>query len=464
MSPWRATRASEGHPHERAAAAVRGVKKNEITRLAKQTGFQQRHGRLTPHDFLVLLTLGQLGMPHPSLGGMVAALSSRISREALHQRFTAPAAAFLRHCLHTVLRHKLQSVPIRTTLLQPFARVLLVDSSSWDVSEKLGTVFPGSGGNASTANCKLQTAYDYKQGELTFLADTAGTVPDNGYTKHLPALVNKRDLLLIDQGYFKLTTFNAIMAKGAFFVTRLFIGTTLEDAQTQELMALDTVLRQAPGPVYERPVRMGLGQHQTRACRLVCLRVTAQVANARRRRFKTHARRQGRTGSQRHLALCDWTLLITNVPEPWLPLDMVRALYTLRWQIEVLFKQWKSILRVHQSATGNAHRLRCELYGKLIAAVWVQRLHAVANTALWNASRQEISLAKLYKRLQERAFLLAQFVMGSWTQARGYLSKELEKILRHCRKHRQRSRMTTLEMLEAGVDPHLHRGQGRGLA
>jgi hypothetical protein len=43
---------------------------------------------------------------------------------------------------------------------------------------------------------------------------------------------------------------------------------------------------------------------------------------------------------------------------------------------------------VHQSATGNAHRLRCELYGKLIAAVWVQRLHAVANTTLWNASRQ----------------------------------------------------------------------------
>jgi hypothetical protein len=178
---------------------------------------------------------------------MVAALSSRISREALHQRFTAPAAAFLLHCLHTVLRHKLPSVPIRTTLLQPFARVLLVDSSSWDVSERLCTVFPGSGGNASTANCKLQTAYDYKQGELTFLADTAGTVPDNGYTKHLPALVNKTDLLLIDQGYFKLTTFNAIMAKGAFFVTRLFIGTTLEDAQTQELKALDTVLGQTPG-------------------------------------------------------------------------------------------------------------------------------------------------------------------------------------------------------------------------
>lgn len=406
----------------------------------------------------MLLTLGQLGLPHPSLGGMVATLASRISREAVHQRLTASAAAFLRHCLHTVLHHKLQRVPVRTPLLQPFARVLLVESSSWDVSEKLSAVLPGSGGNASKANCKLQTAYDYKQGELIFLADTAGTVPDNRYTDHLPALINKTDLLLIDQGYFKLTTLNAIMAKGAFFLTRLFLDTTLEDAQTSGPIDLGQVLRSSPGPTYERQVRMGQGKNQTGACRLVCLRVDPQMANARRRRFKAHARRQGRTGSQRHVALCDWTLLITNVPEPWLPLNMVRALYTLRWQIELLFKQFKSILRVHQSATGNVHRLRCELYGKLIAAVWVQRLHAVANTTLWNTSRQEISLAKLYKRLQERAFLLAQLVMGSEAQAMAYLSQELETLLRYCRKHRQRSRMTTLEMLEAGFDPQLYRG------
>lgn len=388
---------------------------------------------------------------------MVAALSSRISREALHQRFTASAAAFLRHCLHTVLRHKLQTVPIRTKLLQPFARVLLVDSSSWGVSEKLGAVLPGSGGNASTANCKLQTVYDYKQGELTFLAETAGTVPDNRYTDHLPALINTTDLLLFDQGYFKLTTLNALMAKGAFFLTRLLLDTTLHDGQTGEPLDLGQILRAAPGPTDERLVRLGLGPNQTGACRLVCLRMPAPVAQARRRRFKAHARRQGRTGSPRHVAMCEWTLLITNVPEAWLPLDMVRALYTLRWQIELLFKQFKSILRVHQSTTGNIHRLRCELYGKLIAAVWVQRLHAVANTTLWNTARQEISLAKLYKRLQERAFLLAQLVMGSEAQAMAYLSQELEILLRHCRKHRQRSRMTTLEMLEAGFDPQLHR-------
>ena len=73
-------------------------------------------------------------------------------------------------------------------------------------SEKLREMLPGSGGAASAANCKLQTVYDYKGGKLEFLEVTAGTLPDNRYTDHLPSLLHKGDLLLIDQGYFKLKT------------------------------------------------------------------------------------------------------------------------------------------------------------------------------------------------------------------------------------------------------------------
>ena len=395
-------------------------------------------------------------MTHPSLGGMVAALQSRISREALHQRFTAPASAFLLQCLQAVLRQKLQTAAIGTKLLRPFAHVWLVDSSSWDVSEKLRAVLPGSGGSASKANCKIQTAYEYKKGELVFLDDTAGTVPDNRYTDHLPALLNPHDLLLIDQGYFKLKTFTAIMAKGAFFLTRLLIGTTLQDAQTLAPIELGRVLSHCRDHAHEMPVRMGQGMKQTPPCRLVCLRISQQVASERRRRMKRQARQKGRTLSTRQLAFCDWTVFITNVPGTWLPLQMVRALYTLRWQIELLFKQLKSILQVHRSDTGNEHRLRCELYGKLIAAVWMHRIHAGANNVLWNALHREISMAKLYKRLQERAFTLAQLFIRSCSQGMTRLSQELAHLLTHCRKQRQRSRMTTLEMLEHGLDPKLN--------
>jgi len=64
--------------------------------------------------------------------------------------------------------------------------------------------------------------------------------------------------------------------------------------------------------------------------------------------------------------------------------------------------------------------------------------------------------------IQEQIFM--NWKMESEAQAMGYWSQELETLLRHCRKHRQRSRMTTLDMLEVGFDPKLHRGQGRDLA
>jgi hypothetical protein len=190
-------------------------------------------------------------------------------------------------------------------------------------------------------------------------------------------------------------------------------------------------------------------------CRLIALRVSEQIANERRRRLKKEAQKKGRVVSTQHLRMCAWTLLITNVPSQWLPLEMVRVLYTVRWQIELLFKQLKSILRVHQSDTGKENRLRCELYGKLIGAVLIHRIHAAETHRLWKTTRREVSMDKLYKRVQERAFTLLRLLLTSVLDAVAYLRDQLQRIIPACLKERQRSRLTTLECLEAQCDPVL---------
>ena len=396
-------------------------------------------------------------MTHPSLAGMVTALNARLSRVALHDRFSSAAAAFLLKCLHFVLKQKIRGLGvIDTQLLRPFRRVLLVDSSSWDVREQLAKVLPGSGGAASTANCKLQTVYDYKRSELDFLEVTAGTVPDNRYTAHLPGLLQKDDFLLVDQGYFKLQTLFDIDAKGAFFLTRFLVRTMVQEARTQTPLDLFTHLSRVEDPTSEMDVRLGEGLKAPQVrCRFIALRVSEQIANERRRRLRKEAQKKGRTVSTPHLRMCAWTLLITNVPSPWLPLDMVRVLYTVRWQIELLFKQLKSILRVHHSDTGKENRLRCELYGKLIGAVLIHRLHAAETHRLWKTTRREVSMDKLYKRVQERAFTLFCLLLTSVLDAGAYLHDQLQRIIPACLKERQRSRLTTLECLEAQYDPVL---------
>ena len=431
-------------------------KKGRLNRWARQTGFRKRKGKLSPFDFIVLMCIGQLGMKHPSLGGMVAAIESRISREALHYRFSEEAAAFLMKCLQFVLKQKVVRIgTINSELLRPFRRVLLIDSSSWDVSEKLCGILPGSGGSASAANCKLQTVYDYKRGELTFMDMTEGTCPDNRYTNNVPDMLNKGDLLLMDQGYFKLTTFAGIIEKGAFFLTRFLVGTGLTEAITNAPLDLSERLSKLQGNACEMDVLMGIKKSSRVPCRLIALRVGEQIANERRRRLKKEAKKKGRTVSKHHLCMCDWTLLITNVPKRWLPSEMVRVLYTVRWQIELLFKQFKSILQVHQSDTGKENRLRCELYGKLIGAVLIHSIHASETNRLWNSKRREVSMDKFYKRFQERAFTLFRTLLVSVPQAVGYLRTQIKRIIPDCLKERQRSRMTTLECLEAQCDPQL---------
>jgi len=193
------------------------------------------------------MTIGQFGMKHPSLAGMVAALGTELSRVALHQRFTAPAVAFLQRCLRFVLRQRFARVArLQPRALRSFRRVYIADSSSWDVAAKLRHVLPGSGGGASEANCKVQVTYEYKAAALAFLDVTPGILPDNRYTNHLPARLGQDDLLLVDQGYFKLTTFQAIAARGAFFLTRFIVHTTLRAAETGAALDLKTLLRRNP--------------------------------------------------------------------------------------------------------------------------------------------------------------------------------------------------------------------------
>jgi hypothetical protein len=405
---------------------------------------------LDAFSFLALMTVGHVGMKHPSLAGMVDAISVPMTREAMHARFTPRAVAFLETCLQYVLRREVKDDrPIKTALLDAFKRVLIFDSSSWDVDPHLADVLPGSGGGASAANCKLQVGYEYKHGELGFFKIDPGTRPDNAYTTHIPSFLQAGDLALFDQGYFKLETLSQIADKRAFFLTRFLVKTTVRDAKTSDPIDLENVLYGLHEDRYQSQVVMG-GKNGSPevTCRLICLRVSEQVANERRRKLLKEAHKKGRTPSNKHLALCNWTLLVTNVAETDLPIEMAWRLYSLRWQIELLFKQLKSVLAIHRSQTRkNVSRLKCEIYGKLILAVLVHRIHAYLNSLFWNRAHRELSFDKFYKRFQERAFAILTQLLVSVQKAAQYLAAEIRTVAMNCLKLKQRSRQSTLEML-----------------
>ena len=96
------------------------------------------------------------------------------------------------------------------------------------------------------------------------------------------------------------------------------------------------------------------------AARLLAVRVPPEVANERRRHFKAEAHRRGKTVSKARLAAADWTLYLTNILSEMATLQEAVALGRTHWQIELLFKLWKSHSFIDESRSTKPDQVQIE--------------------------------------------------------------------------------------------------------
>ena len=120
-----------------------------------------------------------------------------------------------------------------------------------------------------------------------------------------------------------------------------------------------------------------VGKHHQLPLQLLVERVPSDVAEQRRRKCREYARKKQTPMRQETLELCNWLIILTNVPSEMLSFDAVKSLLYLRWQVELLFELWKSYFRIDEWRSVNPWRILCELYAKLIAVVicqWIFQL------------------------------------------------------------------------------------------
>jgi Transposase DDE domain len=107
-------------------------------------------------------------------------------------------------------------------------------------------------------------------------------------------------------------------------------------------LSLAPYLRQQTGKVIDLSVRLGSIPALWLTARLLALPVSPEIAEQRRTHVREKAKRQGHIPSAEALALADWNLIVTNIPATFLQAQEVLLLYRARWQVELLFKLWKS--------------------------------------------------------------------------------------------------------------------------
>lgn len=390
--------------------AMRTVLSTVADKAAKQTGFTKRESKLTGAKFAQTTVLGWLKKPDASLGELcqtAASVGVAITPQGLDDRFTPEAAALLEQVLNAAIGQVVASEPVAIPILQRFGGVVVQDSSIINLPDALVAVWQGCGDSTGhhLAALKLQVRLDVLNGTLYGPLLENGRTNDRGSALQAVSLP-VRALWLTDLGYFSLEHLRAVDDQGAFFLTRLFLQTALFDQDGQRLDLL-TILEGAEAPEGEIDLSVQLGAREHLPARLLAVRVCQEVADQRRRRLREEARKQGKTPSKVRLAYADWTVLVTNVPREQLLLTEAMVLSRVRWQVELLFKLWKSHGKVDQWRSQKPWRILCEVYAKLTAMLVQHWLLLVGCWAYPNRS-----LVKAAQTVRDSAPMLASAMAG----------------------------------------------------
>lgn len=426
------------------AQAMQRVMGQQADALGRSSGFIQRERNLRGSQFVQTLVFGWWSKPEATLEDLAqtgASLGIRISPQGLDQRFTERAAQFLRAVLEAALGEVIQGPSSSVGLLARFSAVYVQDSTSVGLPDSLGQVWRGCGGRVAThtqASVKIQVQQDVRCGQLCQVWLSDGRAHDQQQLV-APAALQPGSLRMADVGYFNLAYF-AALSPDHYWLSRLKAGTWVVDAQGQATK-IETLLRQTHQPQLELSVQLG-AQHRLPA-RLLAQRLPAPVAARRRQQARQAAKREGQRLSAACLVLLGWHVFVTNLPSTLVSFSEVFCLARVRWQIELLFKLWKSEGQLDTSRSTNPWRILCEFYAKLLGLL-VQ--HWVLIVTLWHIPNR--SLTKAVHTL--RRFALALACAFASRSALTRLLLTIARCLLHgCRINKSMSKPPTWQLLLA---------------
>jgi DDE family transposase len=411
-------------------------------RLARSTKFVQRESKLGGSEFARALVFGWLHNPQATLEELAqtaSGLGVPISPQGLEQRFHERAASFLEQLLHAAVVRVVTADPVAIPVLRRFAGgVCLLDGTSLTLPAAFARGWRGCGVqvNQEGAGIKAQVRLNLVDGTLTGPFLHPACASDLSSAKRLPPLPAGA-LRLADMGYFSLEDLDALDLEEVQWLTRVHVCTRFYDDQGT-LWTPAAFLRQQTADTID--VRIRLGLEQGLPCRLIALRAPAAVVAKRRERMQRHWRRRRRLHPDRQV-LAEWTFYVTNIARERLSVQEAAILARCRWQIELLFKLWKSEGRIDESRSEKPWRILCEIYAKLLGMV-VQ--HWLLLVGCWSYPNR--SLVKASRTVRRNIWPLA-LVLTQRHLVYGILMNLQRTLTTGCRINRRRRDPPTHQLL-----------------
>jgi hypothetical protein len=294
-----------------------------------------------------------------------------------------------------------------------FRHIVIQDGSSFAIHDGLREVFPGRFKVVKPAAVELHTTMDLLCDAPTTVVLTPDTTNEQAF---LPAPASLRtSLLLADRGYVDLHYLRRVQEEGGFFLIRAKAGMNpqvveafREDGKRLRSLRnkpLKTIHAKLPKRQrVELRVRWEVDGH------LLCLRLI----------ISWHPRTRS------------FCYFLTNLPPTRYPLEVICRAYKWRWQVELLFKEWKSYANLHAFDTDNAAIVEGLIWAAIAAAALKRFLaHMTQLLAGVSMSTRKVAMCAMH--------VLGNIVQSLKTGDEAGLYAALEKAITYLACHAQRA-------------------------
>lgn len=323
-----------------------------------------------------------------------------------------------------------------------FPEIRIMDSSEFVVSKNLADAFPGYGGLGREAIAQVQLEYELLSGKVTELG--LGSALDDDSIAGMKNIdqAPPKTLLIRDLGYFSPKAFKQISESDLYFISRAKAQWAMyikKDGQMEQLTIEDIKNKLKEQEDKYLDLEIFLGSKVRTPVRLIANQLTEDQTQTRIKKKKAN---RGALSQQAIDSAC-LNLFVTNVEKEKCTAAQVYDLYTLRWQIELIFKTWKSILKIHKLHPMNARRLECVI---LIKFIWVMLNWSILKL-IEEVTFTEISPHKLTRTLISRNQVLNFSIIQNHQLFIQWLHKLFEISIKHHRKEYKKGSRSIPEIL-----------------
>lgn len=278
---------------------------------------------------------------------------------------------------------------------QLFNRLIVQDSTIIKLPLRLFEEFSGvSNGKVQVTNARIQVVYDLISEQFLKFEIEPYSKNDR---KAAPELeLQEGDLVLRDRGY--LITNEIIRHKKAKadYIFRHNFKTIYLSKETYEPIDLYELLKRKQN--IDMEVR--LNSNPETIVRIVTMPVIQEIANMRKRK----AKKELKNVSSLYLKMLDWSIFITSLKPEEADFIALLNLYSLRWKIETIFKNWKSNLKFDKIHNVSSIQLRILLCSKFLIIILMQHIHSVVKRIVKNEFGKHLSFMKLTSFLSEHLY------------------------------------------------------------